>query len=148
LRYFVFFWDFFLGQEGIHEGLFPCARRRLGRSVGVSATLVCDARSPVPCMIDQSLSAFLPSWNCHLPSCVTIRMLNTVFFIFKFEISTDTGPLGGGSTQPDVPMLRGGELSGFQIQVYSSGGARLPSGWCDCRVTDGWFYRWWHEPLS
>jgi hypothetical protein len=33
----------------------------------------------VPCMIDQSLSAFLPSWNCHLPSCVTIRMLNTVF---------------------------------------------------------------------
>jgi hypothetical protein len=82
----------------------------------------------VPCMIDQSLSAFLPSWNCHLPSCVTIRMLNTVFFIFKFEISTDTGPLGGGSTQPDVQMLRGGELSGFQIQLYSSGGARLPSG--------------------
>jgi hypothetical protein len=32
---FRFLLWFFLGQEGIHEGLFPCARRWLARSVGL-----------------------------------------------------------------------------------------------------------------
>jgi hypothetical protein len=67
-----------LSWAGGHTRGFIPMRTALARSLRRTR---CNARPPVPCMIDQSFSAFLPSWNCHLPPCIRIREAEYSFFI-------------------------------------------------------------------